>query len=256
MTAVDGLKAALRAPGSKALFFTGAGISRAAGLTPYRGPGGSAPARRLQASLASSREVHLLWDAVSPMLDPGLRPTAAHEAIAGWPGQSTVATQNIDPLHADAGGHAPLHLHGTARRAICLSPKCRTTAWAPAAQIGELAEALDADDVDLARRLVPRCLECGSRLRPDVTLFSERPAPAPLEAAFFAAREASVVLAVGTSLQVSPANLVLAEALSHGARVAWLESAPADMALELPDYLRSMTLIPGDCQVTLPSLLS
>lgn len=256
MTALTELREAINAPHSNVLFFTGAGISRAAGLTTYRGPEGSAPSRTLQVGLASSREVHLLWGAVSPMLDPSLRPTPAHAAIAGWKGQATVATQNIDPLHAAAGGHAPLHLHGTAHRAVCISPKCRARTWSQASQVLELAAALDAGDVDLARSLVPRCLDCGSRLRPDVTLFGERPAPAPLEAAFFSARETSVVLAVGTSLQVSPANLVLAEALSHGARVAWLESAPSTMVADLPDALRSMTLIPGDCQVTLPSLLS
>lgn len=255
MTALSDLREAIHAPASNVLLFTGAGISRAAGLTPYRGPGGLAPLRTLQASLATSRQVHLLWDAVAPMLDTALRPTPAHETIASWTGQATVATQNIDSLHSAAGTQAPLHLHGSATRAVCLSPKCRSRTDAPAGQITELVAALDAGEDALARRLTPRCPECGARLRPDVTLFGERPAPEPLEAAFDAARQATVVLAAGTSLQVSPANFVLAEALAHGARVAWLESAPESMSADLPEVLRAMTLVRGDCQETLPQLL-
>jgi NAD-dependent deacetylase len=79
--------------------------------------------------------------------------------------------------------------------------------------------------------LPPRCSAagCGGALRPDVVWFGEALPEAALGAAFAAAREAEVVLVVGTSSLVYPAAALPQLARSAGAFVIELNPEPTPL---------------------------
>ena len=74
----------------------------------------------------------------------------------------------------------------------------------------------------------PTCLRCGGVLKPATVAFGQLVPPPVLEAALAAARECDVFLAVGTSLSVSPASTVAAEASRHAARFVICNAEPTD----------------------------
>lgn len=99
-------------------------------------------------------------------------------------------TQNIDGLHARAGSPDVVEVHGSIRTAVCLV----------CGAVEELAALL----AQLELPPPPHCPECGAVLKPGVTLFGE-PLPAgALERATELAREADLMLVVGSSLEVWP----------------------------------------------------
>lgn len=237
-------------PDARVLVLTGAGVSVAAGLPTYRGNGGlykDGGVIPLTASDATSRRIHEVWQHVG-----GLRagaPTALHRALAALGGTGrtvTVATQNIDGLHA-AAGSTELALHGTISRARCLNPKCDRV-------VDVRLETMPQSSDD-----VPRCQECNARLRPDVVLFGERLSMAVWSRAWRASEEADVVLAIGTSLQVHPAADLVLEPVSRGIPGAWLDLDPAkmlpDVDVTVRDAASRLVQLPGDCQVTLAELI-
>jgi NAD-dependent deacetylase len=89
----------------------------------------------------------------------GKLPNIGHCAIAGLerPGRwISVATQNIDGLHQNAGSTAVIELHGNLRRLLCTRCDRRSNF--------ETFEALAP---------VPRCPECSGIMRPDAVLYGE-----------------------------------------------------------------------------------
>ena len=109
-----------------------------------------------------------------------------------------VLTQNIDGLHQRSGSTNVLELHGSIIRIKCTI--CNFTD-----NITENFESLP-----------PKC-KCGSMLRPDVVWFGE---PLPQNIWQSAMKEASacdVMIIVGTSLVVSPANTLPVYAKQNGA---------------------------------------
>ncbi|HCF56476.1 MAG TPA: hypothetical protein DFS52_00565, partial [Myxococcales bacterium] len=105
-----------------------------------------------------------------------------------------VVTQNIDGLdRLCSTGYPVFELHGNLRGATC--PRCGKTS---------AAESYPADGP-------PRCA-CRRVLKPDVVLFGD---PLDYEGTLRPAREAidaaELLLVVGTSLTVAPANLLVAE---------------------------------------------
>ncbi|HIE10796.1 MAG TPA: NAD-dependent protein deacylase [Kiritimatiellae bacterium] len=123
------------------------------------------------------------------------RPNTAHEEIARWQqaAQVEVITQNIDDLHEQAGAQQVYHLHGSYRTSRCMRcGKMRPT-----------DELLD----DVARGCVPLC-HCGGILKPEIVFFGEQLPLAAWSAAQRAIAAADVLLVVGTSLVVYPANML------------------------------------------------
>jgi NAD-dependent deacetylase len=99
-------------------------------------------------------------------------------------------TQNIDTLHARAGSSEVIEVHGSIRRAVCL--RCPGS------------ELLDGVRAQLRERRAPLCPACGAVLKPDVVLFGELLPASAIERATTLAREAGLVLVVGSSLEVWP----------------------------------------------------
>jgi NAD-dependent deacetylase len=146
-------------------------------------------------------------------------PNPGHLALAALERAGLVRaiiTQNIDALHTRAGSDHVIEVHGSIRRSVCL--ECG----------GE--EPLEAVLRQLEVSEAPACRTCGAVLKPGVVMFGELLPPAEAERAEQLAREAALLLVVGSSLQVWPVAGWPAEALRAGGAVAVvnLEHTPYD----------------------------
>ena len=126
-----------------------------------------------------------------------------------------VVTQNVDGLHRKAGQKTTIELHGNLARVVCLdcgavesrqALQLRIVAGNPQWNRRRVEEAPDGDaelpeEISRAFRM-PRCLECGGVLKPDVVFFGEN-VPAPrVEEVFRMVDEADALLVLGSSLKV------------------------------------------------------
>jgi NAD-dependent deacetylase len=134
------------------------------------------------------------------------RPNGAHAALAELERRGILAaviTQNIDGLHAQAGTRELIEVHGSIRTSSCLA--CES--------------AYPLDEVRGMLPGVPRC-ECGEPLKPDVVLFGELLPELALTRASALAAQASVLLCVGSSLEVHPVARLPEITLAAGGAVA------------------------------------
>jgi NAD-dependent protein deacetylase/lipoamidase len=190
---VDKLTQALR--NARSVFvLTGAGMSAESGLPTFRGVNGYWGKYRVE-DLASpqgfERDPYTVWrwynERILAYRDA--HPNAGHYALAKLQHivpELTIATQNVDSLHARAGSTNVLELHGHLREARCTG--CSATL--------SLTNGLDEDRIEH---------ECGGRFRPQVVWFGEMLPRGVWERAAEVAEQADVVLVVGTSAQVYPA---------------------------------------------------
>ena len=189
----------------KIVFVTGAGISQESGIPTFRGKDGywrRYDPMKLASIDAFYDDPKLVWewyeDRRKNILD--VKPNEGHFAISQMEEfkDIVVLTQNIDGLHQRSGSTNVLELHGSIIRIKCTV--CDFTD-----NITENFESLP-----------PKC-KCGSMLRPDVVWFGE---PLPQNIWQSAIKEASicdVMIIVGTSLVVSPANTLPVYAKQNGA---------------------------------------
>jgi len=195
-----------------AIAFTGAGISVPSGIPDFRGPQGlwrRVPPSLFEIStfLSSPGETWRVFADLYVQMR-GVRPNPAHYALARLEEAGViraVVTQNIDRLHQAAGSRRVVELHGSLGEAVCTVCGYRVP----------LEEAVR----EALEGRVPACPRCGGVLKPDVVFFGEPLPRRALEEAFRLARESDYVLVAGSSLYVSPANMVPAIAKEHGARV-------------------------------------
>jgi len=207
---------------TRVVVLTGAGISVASGLRPYRGPDGvweEHDVERLgQASALVERPADT-WRLFGGMRAPVLaaRPNAAHRALAQWEaglgaGQEfLLVTQNVDGLHQLAGSRNVCELHGNVMRTRCSDPACSYP---------------QVHDEETHQRAVPVCPVCGSALRPAVVLFGEEIPALPLWTAKRALRDCDLFIAIGTSGSVAPASNFVRGAEYAGARTIYLNLEP------------------------------
>jgi NAD-dependent deacetylase len=204
---------------------TGAGISTDSGIPDFRGPQGvwtrNPQAERtatIQTYVADPEVRKRTWRSrlESPVWQA--RPNPGHLALAELERQGrlhTLVTQNTDELHQLAGNHPAriVELHGTMRRVRCLS----------CGDEGPMAPVLDrlrAGEDD------PACLSCGGILKAATVSFGQALRPADLERAGRAATECDLLLAVGSTLRVSPANGLVPLAHANGARLVIVNAQP------------------------------
>ena len=183
---------------------TGAGISQAAGLPTYRGPGGlwNDPAKIALSDIAAMQARRadacaMFWALYRSARD--VQPTAAHRALAAFEAQLPanaeylLITQNVDGLHQAAGSKRVCEFHGSLARWRC-------------EQCG-------------AEQLLPdEPLHCGEPMRPCVVLFGEEIPAAAEHAAKRALRDCDLFVAIGTSGTVVPAASFVRWAAYAGAR--------------------------------------
>jgi len=189
----------------KIVFVTGAGISQESGIPTFRGKDGywrKYDPMKLASIDAFYDDPKLVWewyeDRRKNILD--VKPNEGHFAISQMEEfkDIVILTQNIDGLHQRSGSTNVLELHGSIIRI-----KCTVCDF-----IDNITENFES--------LPPKC-KCGSMLRPDVVWFGE---PLPQNIWQSAIKEASVcdvMVIVGTSLVVSPANTLPVYAKQNGA---------------------------------------
>lgn len=228
------------APVQRILVFTGAGISTESGIPDFRGPNGlwtrMDPAdftidRYLGDAEVRKRSWQMYFQgSFGSMLNA--QPNPAHHAIVRlwklgkWAG---CVTQNIDGLHQAAGlpDDEVAELHGNLRNAGCVS--CRAT-WSAEEVLGWVA----------AGQSDPRCPRCGGIVKTSTVLFGELLPEQAVERALNMAARADAVVAVGTTLTVSPAADLAASAVHDGARLVIVNQGEtafdhlADVKLDAP----------------------
>lgn len=173
---------------------SGAGLSTASGVPDFRSPTGwwrgiDPTTVATAAAVEYNYETfHEFYSARIHALT-GLEPNEGHRIIAKWEREGlvhAVATQNVDGFHQMAGSQNVYELHGSIRAARC--SKCGH----------------EASEGEFLNRTP--CAACGSPLRPNVTLFDELLPEKAWERALDAIGSAALVLILGTSLNVQPAN--------------------------------------------------
>lgn len=217
---------ALARPARNIVAFTGAGISTESGIPDYRGPGGVWE-KNTPPTIGDFREnpeTRAAYWRERKERYPTLRdtmPNTGHLALARLQEAGvlrTVITQNIDGLHQKSGvdPERVIELHGTAHRVRCID--CGTT-W-PAEEIQRRLE----------HEPLPGCEVCGGRLRGATILFGESLPQDALQAAVLAARDADLMVVVGSSLIVQPAARLPEIAVASGAKLAIInnEATPLD----------------------------
>jgi NAD-dependent protein deacetylases, SIR2 family len=203
------------------LALTGAGVSAESGIPTFRGEGG-------------------LWTKFDPikvasidyfMADPSAywkvskdrgrvalvaRPNPGHRAIAALEAAGhlvAVVTQNTDGLHQESGSRNVIEVHGSGRTVQCLDCGNREPR-------GEVQARLDVE-------MPPQCKICGGVfLKPTVVLFGEPMPQAAIQEAFALARQADVMLVVGSSLVVYPAADIPLVAARSGAKMVVVNAEP------------------------------
>jgi NAD-dependent deacetylase len=231
---------------SRIVVLTGAGISVASGLRPYRGPGGvweEADIARLAHADAVANSPADVWRAFGPMRETILRaePNPAHSALAQFerslrPHQNLlVVTQNIDGLHTKAGSRSVVEIHGNMLFTRCSDERCKFPRT--------YDEAMHKDSL-------PKCPVCTKPLRPDVVFFGEYPDAEASWTVKRALRDCDLFLAIGTSGVVSPASEFVRSADYAGARTVFINIEPLPAGAR---YFREQ--IVGRAEELLPSLL-
>ena len=230
----------------RVVVLTGAGISTESGIPDFRGP---------QGLWTQNPKAEKLSDIRYYMSDPEVRRLAwqqrlAHPAWQAKPNAGHMAlvslersgrlhaliTQNIDGLHQTAGNSEDkvVEVHGTIHQVVCM--RCN---WRGPMQ--ETLERVRAGEED------PPCRSCGGILKSATVSFGQSLVPEVIDRALRAAREADLLLAIGTTLNVYPVANAVPLAKSAGARVIILNAEPTPMD-ELADaVLRGLIgeILPG-----------
>ncbi len=203
----------------KVAAFTGAGISTESGIADFRSPGGVWDRYRIVTyqEFVSDREARMeYWSMKRDFYREmsGAKPNAAHRALAALERMGKLKcliTQNIDGLHQEAGSSPErvIELHGTNRRALCLS--CART-W----PIEEIQGRLDAGDLD------PRCDGCGGLVKPATVSFGQSMPENEMRRADECAMSSGLLLMIGSSLQVEPAASIPPLAQREGAKLIFI----------------------------------
>lgn len=204
--------------------FSGAGISTESGIPDFRSPGGlwtkydPSIYANYQKFLHNPEKFWEMQREVTPLLENAL-PNPAHFACVELENQErllAIITQNIDYLHQRAGiKKTPIfELHGTGFRAHCV--KCRYSISRE-----ELLEKIKTEPI-------PRCDKCGGLVKPSVVLFGEELPQEDFSSAQQAAQDCDLVIVVGSSLQVYPANCIPGIAKDVGAKIIIIDQYGTD----------------------------
>ncbi len=219
-----------------AIVLTGAGISTDSGIPDFRSP---------KTGLWNQKDAHVLTEpgAFEKHLDffwkvgykigktlLKAKPNAGHLVIAKWMKQGlvkSITTQNVDGLHQKAGSEEDriIELHGNAAETRCIF--CR--GYYSLKRVMALYKE--------AGRKPPNCIVCAAPLKPNVVLFGEGVPLNALRDAQAEAVKADVVLLIGSSSVVYPANYLPVMVAKNGGKVIIINNADTDL-----DKIASITI--------------
>lgn len=207
-----------------AVVLTGAGMSTESGIPDFRSAAGiwaEVDPFEVASIDAFRRDPLRVWRWYGPRIEGLLEaePNAGHIALAELERSGhvrAVVTQNIDLLHSRGGSEDVVELHGSIREFACLACGARET--------------LDGVLAQLEAREAPLCGACGTIVKPGVVMFGELLPADAMARAEVLCRETSLLLVVGSSLQVWPVAGLPADTLRSGGSVAILnlEETPYD----------------------------
>lgn len=196
-----------------AIVLTGAGVSTGSGIPDFRTPGKGIWEKvdpfKVTSITAFDENPQRFYYFYRPRIEMLSRvsPNPAHKAISQLEEMGYIhclITQNIDNLHQRAGSKKVIEVHGTLRKAICR--RCGKI----------ISSELLIQKIDESKEKVPYC-ECGGVFKPNVVLFGEM--LPNLDNAIYESKRADLILTVGSSLQVSPANMLPQYCLDRGGKL-------------------------------------
>lgn len=193
MQAMESLAGWIKASGFTVIL-TGAGMSTESGLPDFRSRRGwwkNIDPSTVATIDALETDYSLFHDFYSMRLKKleECRPHEGHYILAEWEKRNlvySIATQNVDGFHKSAGSSKVHELHGSLRSIRCSG--CGKPGTVEGFLGGE------------------SCSSCGKSLRPGVVLFGEMLPQDAWECALRDIKGADLVIVIGTSLQVYPAN--------------------------------------------------
>ena len=176
---------------------TGAGISKESGIDTFRDKDGLwtrvdlEEVATIEAWHKDKKKVLDFYnDTRKSFRAAHMVPSAAHKALARleqkYDGEVTVVTQNIDPLHEQAGSRRVLHMHGRDGEIRCTN--CGT---------------ISDSDEDLTPHSVCQHCKTIGELRPNIVWFGEM--PQHMDEIDEVLQRCGLFLAIGTSGEVYPA---------------------------------------------------
>jgi NAD-dependent deacetylase len=242
-TALDTVANLIRGSES-VVFLTGAGYSTASGIPDFRSRSSGLWEQQNPFDVASlsafKRDPTRFYQWFHPLAKKisAAAPNPAHRALARleMTGRvKAVITQNIDGLHQASGSKTVHEVHGSLRHMVCLG--CYTRYLAD-----EFLEAY------LESVAVPECPGCGAIIKPDTILFEEQLPAETWIRARQAARDASVIVAAGTSLAVMPVAGLPAESIKNGAQFIVINNTPTECSFPVNHFLE------GDLVEIMPDL--
>lgn len=212
---------------------TGAGISSASGVPVYTENG----VRRLW----NGEKHHNIYNSDVPLDDEkfiaytrefqdtisNCKPNVCHDIVRSWIDNGTVSkvlTQNVDGYHGRKG---VIELHGNIHQMYCSScgKKVNHKYYSKSHKCNAIEFSFNNGGYS----------QCTGNIRPDVTLFGED--PKNLDAAMMEIYLSDLVLVLGTSLSVSPVNLLPAMAKKNGSTVVVINKDPiTSLPEEYIDY--------------------
>lgn len=181
---------------------TGAGVSTESGIPDFRSPDSGLWIRAnpelftIQGFKADPAQFYNLGRDFFQMVREA-EPNTTHLALGELQQRGlikSIITQNVDGLHQRGGAERVLEIHGSLRTASCIFCQHQEPIETV---ISEVEEGL----------IPPLCIECGEPLKPDVILFGEA-LTAAFQEAMAEAKRADCIMVIGSSMQVSPANML------------------------------------------------
>jgi NAD-dependent deacetylase len=208
---------------ARVFVLTGAGISAESGIRTFRDAGGIWERYRFEevaSPEAWAADPALVWRFYSERRAQAatVRPNAAHTALAvlerALGDRLFVCTQNVDPLHEQAGSRHVVHMHGELFKSRCER---------------DHAPPFDDEAEYLGLAAIRRC-PCGGRIRPHICWFGEL--PFEMDRIASALDRCNVFVTVGSSGAVYPAAGFVAQARQQGARTVYVgPEAPENAAM-------------------------
>ena len=205
----------------KIVFVTGAGISQESGIPTFRGKDGlwrNYNAMKLATIDAFYENPKLVWEWYNERRENifSVSPNQGHKAIAELEKYAKVIilTQNIDGLHQKAGSSKVLELHGSIVKIKCTVCDFR-------------------DEIITKFSEIPPLCKCGNILRPDVVWFGESLQEDVWKHAMIQAGQCDLMIIVGTSLVVSPANTLPIYAKQNNAYLIEINPEKTEMSSEM-----------------------
>jgi len=221
---------------------TGAGVSEESGVPTFRGEHGiwvKYPIEeygRVDAYLGNPDKIWAFWCELFELVKD-CKPNPAHHALAELESigrLQTLITQNVDNLHQEAGSENVIEYHGNARKLVCM--KCKQRAPIDPNNLQDTA---------------PTCAACQSLMKPAVVMFGENIPSYALYEASARAQKCDVMIVVGTSAEVFPANQLPFTAKEHGTYIVECNTEPTDFTRLITDaYLE------GPAGEVMPELLN